>query len=168
MTAQEIYPPEVKDFVYITDNAYTKDEILNFEAATFLDRTCPQDQLVEKQTFFELHLRLQCFGHLILNSVASCPVNDISYQICLVHFVQIQSFLTSCLSFRFCTSLGPTAAHFLDRFLRVNQCPEDAACTTGPGVSFWYEIPQEQSHLMHYLAELALLEVQMLQYSRRT
>lgn len=29
--AQEIYPPEVKDFVYITDNAYTKDDILNME-----------------------------------------------------------------------------------------------------------------------------------------
>lgn len=29
---QEIYPPEVKDFVYITDNAYTKDDILNMEA----------------------------------------------------------------------------------------------------------------------------------------
>ena len=28
---QEIYPPEVKDFVYITDNAYTKDDILNME-----------------------------------------------------------------------------------------------------------------------------------------
>lgn len=26
---------------------------------------------------------------------------------------------------------------------------------------------QEQSHLMHYLAELALLEVQMLQYTSR-
>lgn len=29
---QEIYPPEIKDFVYITDNAYTKDDILNMEA----------------------------------------------------------------------------------------------------------------------------------------
>ena len=29
---QEIYPPEVKDFVYITDNAYTKDDILKMEA----------------------------------------------------------------------------------------------------------------------------------------
>eukprot|EP00438_Fugacium_kawagutii_P016873 Skav223763 [mRNA] locus=scaffold521:21495:24043:+ [translate_table: standard] len=28
----EIYPPEVKDFVYITDNAYAKDDILNMEA----------------------------------------------------------------------------------------------------------------------------------------
>jgi len=30
---EEIYPPEVKDFVYITDNAYTKDDILKMEAA---------------------------------------------------------------------------------------------------------------------------------------
>lgn len=28
---EEIYPPIVKDFVYITDNAYTKDEILGME-----------------------------------------------------------------------------------------------------------------------------------------
>lgn len=28
---EEIYAPEVKDFVYITDNAYTKDEILQME-----------------------------------------------------------------------------------------------------------------------------------------
>jgi cyclin B len=28
---EEIYPPIVKDFVYITDNAYTKDDILKME-----------------------------------------------------------------------------------------------------------------------------------------
>ena len=28
---EEIYAPEVRDFVYITDNAYTSDEILNTE-----------------------------------------------------------------------------------------------------------------------------------------
>jgi len=28
---EEIYPPEVKDFVYITDNAYTKEDILKME-----------------------------------------------------------------------------------------------------------------------------------------
>jgi cyclin B len=28
---EEIYPPEVKDFVYITDNAYTKQEIMDQE-----------------------------------------------------------------------------------------------------------------------------------------
>lgn len=28
---EEIYPPIVKDFVYITDNAYSKDEILEME-----------------------------------------------------------------------------------------------------------------------------------------
>lgn len=28
---EEIYPPIVKDFVYITDNAYTKEEILSME-----------------------------------------------------------------------------------------------------------------------------------------
>jgi cyclin B len=29
---EEIYPPEVKDFVYVTDRAYTKDQILKMEA----------------------------------------------------------------------------------------------------------------------------------------
>jgi hypothetical protein len=28
---EEIYPPIVKDFVYITDNAYKKEEILEME-----------------------------------------------------------------------------------------------------------------------------------------
>ena len=28
---EEIYPPEVKDYVYITDKAYTKSEILSME-----------------------------------------------------------------------------------------------------------------------------------------
>lgn len=28
---EELYPPEVHDFVYITDNTYTKDEILKME-----------------------------------------------------------------------------------------------------------------------------------------
>jgi cyclin B len=28
---EEIYPPNLKDFVYITDNAYTKEEILEME-----------------------------------------------------------------------------------------------------------------------------------------
>lgn len=30
---EEIYPPEVRDFVYITDNAYTKDDILMMEVS---------------------------------------------------------------------------------------------------------------------------------------
>jgi hypothetical protein len=29
---EEIYPPNLKDFVYITDNAYTKEEILEMES----------------------------------------------------------------------------------------------------------------------------------------
>ncbi|VDO93009.1 unnamed protein product [Soboliphyme baturini] len=28
---EEIYPPELKDFVYITDNTYSKEEVLNME-----------------------------------------------------------------------------------------------------------------------------------------
>lgn len=29
---EEIYAPSVKDFVYVTDNAYTKNEVLEMEA----------------------------------------------------------------------------------------------------------------------------------------
>lgn len=28
---EEIYPPETKDFVYITDKAYTREEVLEME-----------------------------------------------------------------------------------------------------------------------------------------
>jgi len=28
---EEIYPPEIKDFVYITDKAYTEEEVLEME-----------------------------------------------------------------------------------------------------------------------------------------
>ncbi len=28
---EEIYPPELKDFVYVTDNAYTKQEVIDME-----------------------------------------------------------------------------------------------------------------------------------------
>lgn len=28
---EEIYPPEMKDFTYVCDNAYTKDELFNQE-----------------------------------------------------------------------------------------------------------------------------------------
>lgn len=69
--------------------------------------------------------------------------------------------------------LGPTAAHFLDRFVRANHCPEAWECAPKINESINVNQPfsakpskQEQSHLMHYLAELSLLEVQMLQYTR--
>lgn len=29
---EEIYPPTVKDFVYITDNAYSREEVLEMES----------------------------------------------------------------------------------------------------------------------------------------
>ena len=33
---EEIYPPDLKDFVYITDNAYTKAEVLDMEGKILL------------------------------------------------------------------------------------------------------------------------------------
>jgi len=82
---EEIYPPEVKDFVYITDNAYTKEDILKMEVS-----------------------------------------------------------MLSALNFELCS---PTPAHFLERFRRSSRCSE------------------EHAHLMQYLAELSLLEAQMVQYT---
>ncbi|CAJ1366389.1 unnamed protein product [Effrenium voratum] len=80
---EEIYPPEVKDFVYITDNAYSKEDILNMEVSM---------------------------------------LRTLNFELC-----------------------GPTVAHFLVRFKGL--------------------VPNEQAHLMQYLAELSMLEVPMLQYS---
>eukprot|EP00440_Ansanella_granifera_P024022 gb/GFBE01026092.1/.p1 GENE.gb/GFBE01026092.1/~~gb/GFBE01026092.1/.p1 ORF type:complete len:404 (+),score=83.75 gb/GFBE01026092.1/:1-1212(+) len=82
---EEIYPPEIRDFVYIADNAYTKEDILKME----------------------------------------------------VSMLQV-------LQFELC---GPTVAHFLERYQRVNKCKE------------------EHLHLMQYLLELCLLEVRMLRYT---
>ncbi|CAJ1461235.1 unnamed protein product [Effrenium voratum] len=74
---------QVKDFVYITDNAYSKEDILNMEVSM---------------------------------------LRTLNFELC-----------------------GPTVAHFLVRFKGL--------------------VPNEQAHLMQYLAELSMLEVPMLQYS---
>jgi len=83
---EEIYPPEVRDFVYITDNAYTKEDILQMEVAM---------------------------------------LTILKFDICV-----------------------PTAAHFMDRYQRLNQCPKDSV----------------HRHLLHYLLELSLLDVKMIRY----
>ncbi|CAE7466011.1 unnamed protein product [Symbiodinium natans] len=72
---EEIYPPEVKDFVYITDNAYTKDDILrmevsilstlNFElcgptAAHFLDRYQRANKCSEEHAHLMQYLAELC------------------------------------------------------------------------------------------------------------
>lgn len=36
---EELYPPEIRDFVYITDNTYTKEEILRMEKHILKVRT---------------------------------------------------------------------------------------------------------------------------------
>jgi cyclin B len=82
---EEIHPPETREFVYITDNAYTIEEILEMEVAM----------------------------------------------------------LTS-LGFNLCC---PTAAHFMERYWRVNRCSE-AHC-----------------HLFQYILELTLLDYRMIRYA---
>lgn len=82
---EEIYPPEVRDFVYITDNAYTKDDILMMEVS-----------------------------------------------------------MLTVLKFNICC---PTAAHFLERYQRLNKCEED------------------HYHLMQYVVELCLPDIKMIRYT---
>jgi len=83
---EEIYPPDVRDFVYITDNAYVKEDILQMEVQI---------------------------------------LTELKFVICV-----------------------PTAAHFMDRYQRLNQCPKDSA----------------HRHLLHYLLELSLMDFHMIRY----
>jgi cyclin B len=82
---EEVYPPQMKDLIYVTDKAYTSDEIVKMEV-------------------------------LILSTAG----------------------------FDICT---PTAAHFMDRYARVNECNE------------------MHSHLAQYLLELTLVDYNMVKYS---
>jgi len=83
---EEINPPEISDFVYITDNAYTKEDILQMEVVI---------------------------------------LTDLKFDIC-----------------------APTAAHFMERYQRLNQCPKDSV----------------HYHLLHYLVELSLMDITMIRY----
>jgi len=83
---QDINPPKISDFVYITDNAYTKEDILQMEVVILA---------------------------------------DLKFDLCI-----------------------PTPAHFMERYQRLNQCPKD---------SLHY-------HLLHYILELSLMDIQMIRY----
>lgn len=82
---EEINPPGVNDYEYITDNAYTKEDILNMECQM---------------------------------------LTTLNFQIVV-----------------------PTAAHFMDRLQRINDCDES------------------HSEFVHYLSELALLEIRMMRFT---
>lgn len=63
---EEIYPPIVKDFVYITDNAYTKEEILTMEKKmlTTLDFSI---QINSSYRFLERFIKISKADTLIFN-----------------------------------------------------------------------------------------------------
>jgi len=82
---EEIYPPEIRDFVYITDNAYAKQDILSMELSIL--------------GALEFHIAV------------------------------------------------PTAAHFFERYQRVNRCSE------------------QHRFLLQYVLELSLPEYGMIRYS---
>jgi cyclin B len=65
---EEIYPPNIKDFVYVCDRAYTKDEILQMEGSIlntinfqlnyvsptrFLELQIIENTLIEDSTIFQ-------------------------------------------------------------------------------------------------------------------
>lgn len=63
---EEIYPPIVKDFVYITDNAYTKEEILEMERRMLqvLDFNI---QITSSFRFLERYVKIAKADPLIFN-----------------------------------------------------------------------------------------------------
>ena len=63
---EEIYPPIVKDFVYITDNAYKKEEILEMERKML--QTLDFDiQITSANRFLERYWRVAKGDTLIFN-----------------------------------------------------------------------------------------------------
>jgi len=63
---EEIYPPIVKDFVYITDNAYTKEEILEMERK-MLQTLDFNIQITSSFRFLERFTKIAKVDPLILN-----------------------------------------------------------------------------------------------------
>ena len=63
---EEIYPPIVRDFVYITDNAYTKEEILDMERK-MLQRLDFNIQITSSFRFLERYCKIASVDSLIFN-----------------------------------------------------------------------------------------------------
>jgi hypothetical protein len=63
---EEIYPPIVKDFVYITDNAYSKEEILQMERK-ILQRLDFNIQITSSFRFLERYSKIAKIDSLIFN-----------------------------------------------------------------------------------------------------
>ena len=63
---EEIYPPIVKDFVYITDNAYTKEEILEMEREMLMALDF-DIQITSCYRFLERYAKIQKADTLIFN-----------------------------------------------------------------------------------------------------
>lgn len=63
---EEIYPPEIRDFVFMTDNAYTKEQILLKEAEilTVLDFNIT---VPSPYRFLERYIKLSNSDDLIMN-----------------------------------------------------------------------------------------------------
>ena len=63
---EEIYPPIVKDFVYITDNAYSKEEILTMERK-MLSTLEFNIQITSSHRFLERYTKVAGGDSLIFN-----------------------------------------------------------------------------------------------------
>lgn len=75
---EEIYPPIVRDFVYITDNAYTKEEILTMERKMLqiLDFNI---QITSSFRFLERFCKIAKVDSLIFN------LSRYLIELCLLH-----------------------------------------------------------------------------------
>jgi len=80
---EEIYPPIVKDFVYITDNAYTKEEILQMERK-MLQVLDFDIQITSSHRFLERYCKVAKTEPLIFN------LSKYLIELALVNYKMIQ------------------------------------------------------------------------------
>ena len=80
---EEIYPPIVKDFVYITDNAYTKEEILEQERK-MLSSLDFDIQTTSSFRFLERYVKIAKADTMILN------LSRYLLELCLINYKMLK------------------------------------------------------------------------------
>ena len=84
---EEIYPPEIRDYVYICDNAYTRDQILKMEQ-TMLDKLN-----------YTLSLPT-CWSWMKRFAKAAHKENDLEFFHLLSYMIELSYFQMKMLSYR--------------------------------------------------------------------
>ncbi|TYK06802.1 cyclin-A3-1-like isoform X2 [Cucumis melo var. makuwa] len=108
---EEISPPHVEDFCYITDNTYTKEQVLNMEREVHRFLTC------EGAPTVKVFLRQECFSTIIIFtkvSLENWKAPDVEFELLICYLAEL-----SLLDHR-CAQLLPSkvaaSAIFLSRF----------------------------------------------------